>query len=220
MRSIPDARPRSACWAAPNRSAARSSRCAAARPWSTKRHSPRSLRKPAARMPAFGSVSRIQISRATTRTSARLGARCRFGSGVALSHSSTGSRRYGSALPRSAGAVAVGSGVLLHIRAQLAARSDLDAGDHLRFGIRSRLSLPHVRLFDTVLPYPNEGAALYWVWFLFVVELTAFLDITLFLMIMSRYADRHAEADRLQESFVAAPNSEWPTVDVFIPTYN
>jgi cellulose synthase (UDP-forming) len=76
------------------------------------------------------------------------------------------------------------------------------------------------RLFDTVLPYPAEGAALYWVWFLFIVETLAFLDITLFLVTMSRYADRHAEADRLQAAFAATPEETWPTVDVFIPTYN
>ena len=76
------------------------------------------------------------------------------------------------------------------------------------------------RLFDTVLPYPSHGPALYWVWFLFVIELLAFLDITLFLVTMSRYADRHAEADGLQAAFTSAPASTWPTVDVFIPTYN
>jgi cellulose synthase (UDP-forming) len=76
------------------------------------------------------------------------------------------------------------------------------------------------RLFDTVLPYPSEGPAIYWVWFLFVVELLAFLDIALFLITMSRYADRHAEADRLQAAFITAPTGTWPAVDVFIPTYD
>ena len=76
------------------------------------------------------------------------------------------------------------------------------------------------RLFDTVLPYPSHGSALYWVWFLFVVELLAFLDIALFLVTMSRYSDRHAEADRLQATFTTQPERMWPAVDVFIPTYN
>jgi cellulose synthase (UDP-forming) len=76
------------------------------------------------------------------------------------------------------------------------------------------------RLFDTVLPYPSEGPALYWVWFLFVVELLGFLDIALFLITMSRYANRHAEADRLQAAFTTAPTGTWPAVDVFIPTYD
>jgi cellulose synthase (UDP-forming) len=76
------------------------------------------------------------------------------------------------------------------------------------------------RLFDTVLPYPSYGPALYWVWFLFVVELLGFLDIALFLLTMSRYSDRRAEADQLQAAFTAAPETTWPAVDVFIPTYN
>jgi cellulose synthase (UDP-forming) len=76
------------------------------------------------------------------------------------------------------------------------------------------------RLFDTVLPYPSHGPALYWVWFLFVVELLAFLDIALFLITMSRFSDRHVEADRLELAFITTPEKTWPTVDVFIPTYN
>ena len=75
--------------------------------------------------------------------------------------------------------------------------------------------------FDaTVLPYPHDGLTFYWVWFLFVIELLAFTEIVIFLLTMSRYADRSAEADRLQTAFAARPQDEWPTVDVFIPTYD
>ncbi|HSQ04783.1 MAG TPA: glycosyltransferase, partial [Burkholderiales bacterium] len=75
--------------------------------------------------------------------------------------------------------------------------------------------------FDaTVLPYPHDGLTFYWVWFLFVIELLAFTEIVIFLLTMSRYADRSAEADRLQAAFAARPQDEWPTVDVFIPTYD
>jgi cellulose synthase (UDP-forming) len=75
--------------------------------------------------------------------------------------------------------------------------------------------------FDaTVLPYPEDGLTFYWVWFLFIVELLAFTEIVLFLLTMSRYTDRSAEADRLQAAFAAQPQDEWPTVDVFIPTYD
>ena len=75
--------------------------------------------------------------------------------------------------------------------------------------------------FDaTVLPYPNDGLTFCWVWFLFIVELLAFTEIVLFLLTMSRYTDRSAEADRLQAAFAAQPQDEWPTVDVFIPSYD
>jgi cellulose synthase (UDP-forming) len=75
--------------------------------------------------------------------------------------------------------------------------------------------------FDaTVLPYPHDGLTFYWVWFLFIIELLAFTEIVIFLLTMSRYADRSVEADRLQAAFAARPQDEWPTVDVFIPTYD
>ena len=70
------------------------------------------------------------------------------------------------------------------------------------------------------MPYPNDGLTFCWVWFLFIVELLAFTEIVLFLLTMSRYTDRSAEADRLQAAFAAQPQDEWPTVDVFIPSYD
>ena len=76
------------------------------------------------------------------------------------------------------------------------------------------------RLHSTVLPYPDDGLTFYWVWFLFVIELLAFTEIALFLLTMSRYAERSAEADRLQAAFTAQPQDAWPTIDVFIPTYD
>nr|WP_246781085.1 glycosyltransferase [Rhizobium sp. BK602] len=76
------------------------------------------------------------------------------------------------------------------------------------------------RLTETVLPYPYDGFNFYWVWFVFIVELLAFTEVVLFLVLMSRYVDRSAEADRLAKSFFARDEAELPTVDVFIPTYN
>jgi cellulose synthase (UDP-forming) len=76
------------------------------------------------------------------------------------------------------------------------------------------------RFFETVLPYPNDGSNFYWVWFLFVVEILAFLEVILFLVLMSRYVDRSAEADALARSFFEDDDQELPTVDIFIPTYN
>jgi len=76
------------------------------------------------------------------------------------------------------------------------------------------------RLTETVLPYPNNGLGFYWVWFLFIVELLAFFEVVIFLILMSRYVDRSAEADGLAQTFFSRDERELPTVDVFIPTYN
>ncbi|MEY9166183.1 cellulose synthase (UDP-forming) [Sinorhizobium fredii] len=76
------------------------------------------------------------------------------------------------------------------------------------------------RFTETVLPYPNDGANFYWVWFVFIVELLAFSEVVLFLILMSRYIDRSVEADELARAFFARPESELPSVDIFIPTYN
>ncbi|ACP23227.1 UDP-forming cellulose synthase catalytic subunit (plasmid) [Sinorhizobium fredii NGR234] len=76
------------------------------------------------------------------------------------------------------------------------------------------------RFTETVLPYPNDGANFYWVWFVFAVELLAFSEVVLFLILMSRYVDRSAEADQLARRFFARPESALPSVDIFIPTYN
>ncbi|WP_037073592.1 glycosyltransferase [Rhizobium leguminosarum] len=76
------------------------------------------------------------------------------------------------------------------------------------------------RLTETVLPYPDGGPSFYWVWILFIVEILACVEVILFLVLMSRYVDRSAEADRLARVFFAREQRELPTVDVFIPTYN
>ncbi|MHB2208765.1 glycosyltransferase family 2 protein [Methylobacterium sp. CM6257] len=77
------------------------------------------------------------------------------------------------------------------------------------------------RFLHTVLPYPADWSfGFFWTWFVFCVELGAFTDILLFLVTMSRYVDRSAEADQLEQAFFSRSQSEWPHVDVFIPTYN
>jgi cellulose synthase (UDP-forming) len=76
------------------------------------------------------------------------------------------------------------------------------------------------RLFETVLPYPADGANVWWVWIVVVIELLAFTEVVLFLILMSRYVDRSREADRLGKTFFAREAQDLPTVDVFIPTYN
>ncbi len=77
------------------------------------------------------------------------------------------------------------------------------------------------RFLYTVLPHPADGSfAFIWTWTVFFVELGAFADILLFLVVMSRSVDRSSEASRLERTFFARPKAELPTVDVFIPTYN
>ena len=77
------------------------------------------------------------------------------------------------------------------------------------------------RFLHTVLPYPADWSfGFFWTWFVFCVELGAFADILLFLVAMSRHVDRSAEADHLERAFFSRPQSGWPRVDVFIPTYN
>lgn len=77
------------------------------------------------------------------------------------------------------------------------------------------------RFFATVLPHPADWSfGFLWTWFVFLVELGAFADILLFLVAMSRYVDRSAEADRLERDYFARDAASLPTVDVFIPTYN
>lgn len=76
------------------------------------------------------------------------------------------------------------------------------------------------RLTDTVLLYPgNDGFEIYWIWLVYLIEVLAFIDTAIFLVLMSRNSDRSKEADHFRKEFLEA-KGEYPTVDVFIPTYN
>lgn len=77
------------------------------------------------------------------------------------------------------------------------------------------------RLTATVLPQPFDGSlASSWVYFLYAIECCAVIEAVSFMVTMSRYVDRSAEADRLEADMFARSRSDLPTVDVFIPTYN
>lgn len=76
------------------------------------------------------------------------------------------------------------------------------------------------RFTETVLPFPTDTANAYWVWLVFIIEMLAFVEVVLFLILMSRYIDRSVEADQLGATFFARTELDLPTVDVFIPTYN
>lgn len=71
------------------------------------------------------------------------------------------------------------------------------------------------RLFATVLPFHGSAVETAWVWTIFIAELLAFSEICIFLLIISRTNSRSSQADAFQAS-----QKEFPSVDVFIPTYN
>ena len=75
------------------------------------------------------------------------------------------------------------------------------------------------RYFQTVLPVfdtpDTSGLERGWTVIVFIVEVLAFIEICIFLLIMSRTNTRSEEADRYQ-----ADLQRHPPVDVFIPTYN
>lgn len=59
-----------------------------------------------------------------------------------------------------------------------------------------------------------------WIWFLFAVECVFIADLLKILLVRCRFADRTAEADIRQRELERRPAGDWPSVDVFIPTYN
>ena len=71
------------------------------------------------------------------------------------------------------------------------------------------------RLFSTVWPDNEDSAwAQSWIWGVWGIEVLAFFEVAVFLLIMSRTNTRSEEADQHQMP------SPLPEVDIFIPTYN
>jgi cellulose synthase (UDP-forming) len=71
------------------------------------------------------------------------------------------------------------------------------------------------RLFSTVWPDNGDSAwAQTWIWGVWGIEVVAFIEVAVFLLIMSRTNTRSEEADQHQMP------SPLPEVDIFIPTYN
>ncbi len=73
------------------------------------------------------------------------------------------------------------------------------------------------RLFYTVLPFSGSAGEMVWVYLVYIVEVLAFIEICIFLLIMSKTNTRSEEADGYQRKLI---DSALPSVDVFIPTYN
>ena len=71
------------------------------------------------------------------------------------------------------------------------------------------------RFTHTVLPFSGTSVNEIWVNTIFVIEILAFIEICIFLLIMSKYNSRNLEADQYTQKPL-----RFPSVDVFIPTYN
>lgn len=74
------------------------------------------------------------------------------------------------------------------------------------------------RLSETVLPVEGTALEVGWAWGVFAIEVLAFVEIAVFLLIMSRGNRESGIADLRQREMEAA--RRYPSVDVFIPTYN
>ena len=76
------------------------------------------------------------------------------------------------------------------------------------------------RLTETVLPVSPLTGSGFWIWLLFAIECIFVLDMIKLLVVQLRVVDRSAEADAYQAALQARPRETWPSVDVYIPTYN
>jgi cellulose synthase (UDP-forming) len=76
------------------------------------------------------------------------------------------------------------------------------------------------RLIETLTP--EEPMSLEGAWFIgiFVIEVLTFINFSSLFMVLSRWANRSAEADRHEAELLRRPPELLPSVDVFIPTYN
>ena len=78
----------------------------------------------------------------------------------------------------------------------------------------SGVSYLYWRLTGTVFGHDDKTlTSQIWVFTVWLVEVLAYLEITVFLLIMSRYRDRNPESLSFQYE-------HYPSVDIFIPTYN
>lgn len=76
------------------------------------------------------------------------------------------------------------------------------------------------RLFDTVLAADGPWYELSWIWFCFSIELFAMFDAFVLYLGFLRTTDRTGEADRNEQRIKSQPESSFPSIDIFITTYN
>ena len=76
------------------------------------------------------------------------------------------------------------------------------------------------RVFTTVLPAHGAWQEVGWVWFCFAIEILALFDALILYLTFLRTSDRRAEADSHEARLRALSPDQFPSVDVYIPTYN
>ena len=76
------------------------------------------------------------------------------------------------------------------------------------------------RVTATVLPANELNAQSIFVWLVFAIEMLAWVDTAILLLLMLRRTDRRAEADLHEDRLRRMDPADIPTVDVFIATYN
>lgn len=74
------------------------------------------------------------------------------------------------------------------------------------------------RWTDTVEPFLSLDIASAWVLLVYVLECLAFIEIFVFFLIISRAPNQHLDHENF--SSLKLPINQYPTVDIFIPTYN
>jgi cellulose synthase (UDP-forming) len=76
------------------------------------------------------------------------------------------------------------------------------------------------RVFTTVLPAHGAWHEIGWVWLCFAIEMFALFDGLIVYLTLLRTTDRRAEADGHEARLRALPPDQFPSVDVYIPTYD
>lgn len=76
------------------------------------------------------------------------------------------------------------------------------------------------RITETVLPADLTTFQGWWIVFLFAIEIIFLCDMLRQSLVHCKIVDRSAEADQAYARLSARPVESWPTVDVFIPSYN
>lgn len=75
------------------------------------------------------------------------------------------------------------------------------------------------RVDETIWPYRSEpGADIVWMWVVLVLEFLTFYELFLLMVLTFFSANRSAELDQVEAS--EAGQAYWPSVDLFIPTYD
>ncbi|HEX2655323.1 MAG TPA: glycosyltransferase [Xanthobacteraceae bacterium] len=76
------------------------------------------------------------------------------------------------------------------------------------------------RIVRTVLPAQGTWYEIGWIWMCFAIEMMALADTLILYVTFLRSTDRRVEADKHEATLSSLPPERFPSVDVYIPTYN